>query len=228
MDRTEPRKIAPNSLGEHFKKSNLLQAWLVLLLSIAFGAALSGVQAKLGPIIAQNSLNEMLQRVPDLVWGERAKELMTRKDAPAVITSQVVRVQVNGKTKYYKLFKATSGGRLDGWVVKTSGQGYAERIDLLVGIDPSATVITGVYILEQKETPGLGNKIISSHWRSQFANRKTDQPLVVTKRGDGGPHTIDAITGATISSRSVTRIVNRAVRDLKSDLAAAHLEGNDQ
>lgn len=227
MDSTEPGKKGPDGLGERLKKSNLRQAWLVLLLSIVFGAALSGVQAKLGPTIAQNSLNEMLQRVPELVWGERANDLMTRKDAPAVITSQVVRVQTNGKTKYYKLFKAMSGGRLDGWVVKTSGRGYADRIDMLVGIDPSATIITGLYILEQKETPGLGNKILSSRWRSQFADRKTDQPLVVTKGGDGGPHAIDAITGATISSRSVTRIVNRAVRDLKPELAAAYLEGND-
>jgi electron transport complex protein RnfG len=107
-----------------------------------------------------------------------------------------------------------------GWVAKASGQGYADKIELLLGLDPEAKSITGLFILEQKETPGLGNKIITDAWRSQFLDKKTDNPLVVVKGGAKVPNEIDAVTGATISSRSVTTIVNTAISDLRDPLAA--------
>lgn len=225
----KPKEIGkkdPGAFGKRFRNSNLLQAWLVLVLAIGFGAALSGVQAKLGPVIEQNKLNETLRRVPELVWGSRAAERMARKDAPVTITPKVVTVRNNGKTAYYRTYEAESLGRLEGRVVKAGGQGYADRIEMLVGVDPSVATITGIFILEQKETPGLGNKIVSAQWRNQFAGRQTDRPLEVAKGGADGPYDIDAITGATISSRSVTGIVNRALRDLKTRPAAVPPEGS--
>ena len=100
-------------------------------------------------------------------------------------------------------------------MVKTGGQGYADRIELLLGLDPALETITGLFILEQKETPGLGNKIIEPQWRNQFIGKQTDSWLTVVKTAETGKQEIHAVTGATISSRAVAGIVNNAVAALK-------------
>ena len=129
-------------------------------------------------------------------------------------------VEKPGKKAVYNVYEAldTDKKRL-GWVVKSSGQGYADRIELLLGIDPELKNISGVFVLEQKETPGLGNKIVTDEWRGQYIGKSTGKSLGVVKGGGAGPDDINAITGATISSRAVTDIINTAVADLKGPLA---------
>ena len=61
---------ASNQGGLHRLKQNpIVQAWLVLLLAVCFGASLAGVHLKLAPVIETNKRNETLQQVPQLVLG---------------------------------------------------------------------------------------------------------------------------------------------------------------
>jgi electron transport complex protein RnfG len=202
--------------GGRFRNSNLAQAWLVLLLAMGFGAALAIMQVNLSGIIAANKLNETLQKIPDLVKDQGApadpKDIESK---PGTVT-----VEKNGKSKTYAVYHATRKGRQAGWVIKSGGQGYADKIELLLGMDPRSEKITGLFVLEQKETPGLGNKITFTDWRGQFIDKKTSLPLKVVKgkRETDPDNTIDAITGATISSVAVTNIVNRTVADVKGML----------
>jgi electron transport complex protein RnfG len=201
-----------------FKNSNLAQAWLVLVLALVFGTALAAVQVNLGHVIEANKINETLAQIPQLVFGADAARKMDAGNVPVEIIPGTMAIQKDGRNAYYSLFRVDRDGALAGWVIKARGQGYADTIELLIGLDAQAKTITGLFILEQKETPGLGNKIGTVRWRSQFVNRATDRPLVVVKRGSGRPDAIDAVTGATISSRSVTRIVNRTIGDLRGRL----------
>lgn len=207
-------------MTENAKKSFLSQAWLVLLLAICFGALLAGMQITLGPTIEANKINETLERVPEIVFGKaRARELSDRQQA-VDITPQNVAVEKAGKTVRYNVYKTEADGRLAGWVAKTAGQGYADKIEMLVGFDPMVREITGIFVLEQKETPGLGNKIVTEEWRSQFAAKPTDEPLTAVKGKAKADNEIDAITGATISAKAVTDIINTAVKDLRDPLTA--------
>ena len=52
------------------KKSNLAQAWLVLLLATLFGTALAGIQAKLGPVIEANKVKETMAKYPSWCWAK--------------------------------------------------------------------------------------------------------------------------------------------------------------
>jgi len=203
------------------KNSNFAQAWLILVLAIIFGAALAAVQINLSGVISANKLNETLERVPELVWGAAAAADMARQNASVNITPSTVTIKKDLNTSYYNLFRVTLENKLAGWVVKAGGQGYADKIELIIGLDPSADTITGLFVLQQKETPGLGNKITFPRWRNQFIRKKTSTPLVVTKGKSQAPNAIDAVTGATISSRSVTGIVNRAIGDVKGRLTPA-------
>jgi electron transport complex protein RnfG len=179
----------------------LKQGWLVLLLALGFGGGLAAVQIKLGPVIAENQRNEIYGRISELVPGG-AKE-KTRE------------IDLAGET-VYKVF--SEDGRHVGWVIRADGMGYADKIDVLIGLGVEAKTINGIYVLDQKETPGLGSKIASPKWNRQFKGKPTAPPLEVVKTPASKPYQIDAISGATISSKSLTGIVNDSVEEFRKAL----------
>jgi electron transport complex protein RnfG len=210
---------------ERIKHNYLVQAWLVLILALWFGASLAGVQLTLGPTIEANKMNETLEKVPELVVGRAEAEKMAQKNQSLIITPQSMSIEKQGKKYHYSVYETRfPDGRQAGWVVKTKGQGYADKIELLIGFDSVAETITGLFVLDQKETPGLGNKIIKREWRDQFKNKGTDRDIVAKKKDTEAPNEIDAITGATVSSKSVCTIINKTVSDLRNQLATKALK----
>jgi Na+-translocating ferredoxin:NAD+ oxidoreductase subunit G len=199
-----------------WRNNALLQGWLVLLLAMVFGALLAGVQTALGPAIAANKRNETLSRVPALLAPAEG----ATADVELEIDTRMLSTTSGGRGAVYRVHRARRDGRLAGWVVQTAGQGYADRIEVLVGLSPDAAAITGLFVLDQKETPGLGAKITAAPWRAQYVGKSSAVPLEVVKGGGAGGSRIDAITGATISSRAVVDIVNRALADVRTQLAA--------
>lgn len=212
-----------------FKESNLFQAWLVLLLATVFGSALAGIQTKLGPVIEANKTRETLAKIPALVLGEDQAQQLSLQKKGLSITSRTIEIERNGIKKFYTVYDAAfEDGTLAGHVAKASGQGYADKIELLVGLDADGRTITGLFILDQKETPGLGNRIIEKPWRDQFLNKPSATRLVVVKGNPGKENEIDAISGATISSRSVTGIVNTTIADIKAQLVTPPKEAANE
>ena len=181
----------------------LTDAWLVLLLSLIFGATLAGVEMGLGERIRQNRLNETLSQIPTLVPGAEKGEKAEVGDIK-------------------QLFKALNAdGTHAGWVLQVQGDGYADTITVLIGVDAKVETLTGIYVLEQKETPGLGNKIENEKWRAQFRGKSVVDTLVgATKTTPTEPWQVKAVTGATISSQSVCDIVNDGVKKLREALQA--------
>ena len=220
MKFAQPKESMESGFVERLKNNNIIQAWLVLTLALCFGASLAGIQLTLAPTIEANKINETRQKVPELVLGAEMAQKMAEEDRALEIMPHTFDVEKQGKKTFYSVFEAVSNGKLAGWVAKTRGQGYADKIELLIGLDPMVENITGLFVLDQKETPGLGNKIITQKWRKQFIKKDTRNPLVVVKKGAKASNEIDAITGATISSKSVTNIINTAINDLKGPLAA--------
>jgi electron transport complex protein RnfG len=102
--------------------------------------------------------------------------------------------------------------------------GYQDVIQLMLGYDPARRTLLGMKVLESRETPGLGDKIEKdADFVGQFAGAQP--PLEGVKKGKGGddPHEVDMITGATISSRAVIQIIDRALARLGPVLDAAEL-----
>lgn len=185
------------------------QAWLVILLALCYGGALAGVETTLGPKIDENKKNETYDVIPRLVSGAEKSR-----------TVEMLLTGATGDEK--KVYKAVgSGGEHLGWVLPAGGQGFADRIEVLVGLDPTASTITGLYVLDQKETPGLGDYIAGIDFRGRFENTPTDRKLEIVKGDPTAPHEVRAITGATISSQSVADIVNRAIAAFKEPIRQA-------
>lgn len=96
-----------------------------------------------------------------------------------------------------------------GWVVQVAPSGFGGAIDMVVGVDTSFT-ITGVDIIKMTETSGLGANASKPEFKEQF--KGASGSVAVTK--DGGA--INALTGATITSRAVADGVNAALEAAKS------------
>jgi electron transport complex protein RnfG len=91
-------------------------------------------------------------------------------------------------------------------IVGSSKKGFSGLIKIMVGFDPNGN-IKNIVVLDQKETPGLGTKIKDAKFVRQYKNKNpTSFNLKVAK--DGGE--IDALTGATISSRAFSEAVQLA------------------
>lgn len=106
-------------------------------------------------------------------------------------------------------FDAMKGSKLTGYCVRATASGYNGFIRLIVGIDLNGT-IKGVEILEHHETPGLGakiNEIKRGEEEPYFLRQFKGKPAkTVALKED-----IDAITGATISSKAITDAINKTV-----------------
>ena len=103
-------------------------------------------------------------------------------------------------------------GRLVGYAIPAEGPGFQDTIRLLYGYVPKDRKVTGMEILESRETPGLGDKIYKdADFVANFRSLSIDPEIVVVKKGmTQAPNDIDAITGATISAKAVARIINQA------------------
>ena len=190
------------------KKSYIGQAWLVILLAFFFGSVLALVHTTLGPKIAENKRNETYSVIPTLVPGSDRDR-----------TEEIIVEGHNGRE--IRLYKAisTEGTHL-GWVIPARGQGFADVIEVLIGQSADLTQITGMYVLAQKETPGLGDYIRGEDFLSRFEDKPTGTPLVVVKSDPRQENEILSLTGATISSESVTNIINGALENLRGKLEA--------
>jgi len=95
-----------------------------------------------------------------------------------------------------------------GKAVQETVPGYHGQISMMVGIGDRGRV-SGVKILSQQETAGLGAGIVKPNFLRQFSGKSAADPLEAKKD-------IDAITGATISSRAVCKGVRRALEKFQS------------
>jgi len=112
-----------------------------------------------------------------------------------------------------------------GSIIKTAKQGYGGPVPVTAGIDLEGKIIAIKVASSSeglKETPGLGLKATEPDFRNQFAGKTVDQ---LKLKKDGGP--IEAITGATITSRAVTDGLREALekyRDLLVPVPGAENE----
>jgi electron transport complex protein RnfG len=117
-------------------------------------------------------------------------------------------------------------GDMVGVAVSRGESGFADVVLVIFGFEPDSGILLGKKVLESKETPGLGDKIFKDlEFVQQFFDRP-QTPLTAVKAGTGKglPGEIDAITGATISSKVVVSIINNGVADWRPLLQQTDLE----
>ncbi|ARV15378.1 FMN-binding protein [Polaribacter sp. SA4-12] len=148
------------------------------------------------------------------------------KVLPGTVSTQAFGINTKGELtkietgeKYESTYYAgyDKNEKLVGYAIDAAGQGYADIIRVLYGYDPKEQILIGFQVLESKETPGLGDKIEKDQrFIDNFKaldvsltnDRKLKNKVITVKQGEKqNPWEIDGITGATISSRAIGKII---------------------
>ena len=125
-------------------------------------------------------------------------------------------------------------GNLIGFGILASGVGFQDKISFMLGTNASLTTIKRLKIIEQKETPGLGAKIEDEDVFLKFwENKDCSEPLTLRKPAvktfeELGPKEINTITGATISSESVLKIVNSSLERVRQLIKEGRVQSEQQ
>lgn len=174
---------------------------LILTLSIigiVSGGLLSLVSDWAAPLIAANQKSETEKAI--FLVQPKGKTYEQVKDAGFEV---------------YKVFDESN--KFIGYSLAYEGNGFQGKIRLMAGLSEDLNKITSLQILEQTETPGLGTKVTEDPYIGQYKNLVTS-PKIEWVKGvpPSKPNEIQAVTGATISSKSVVAIVNDGVAKMKS------------
>ena len=103
-------------------------------------------------------------------------------------------------------------GKRIGFAVSAAENGFQDLVTLMFGYDAAKHRLIAMKVIANKETPGLGDKIEKDEkFVAEFAGAATPMEGVKPGSGEEGENDIAMITGATISSRAVIRIINNAI-----------------
>lgn len=109
-----------------------------------------------------------------------------------------------------------------GACIIASVNGYGGEVKVLTGVNQNAQV-SGVDILSHSETPGLGANAVKDEFKGQFMGKSGKIDVVKTNAGE---HAINAMSGATITSKAVTQAVNIGIEEAERILKNSE-EGNE-
>ncbi|MEZ4962032.1 MAG: FMN-binding protein [Saprospiraceae bacterium] len=160
----------------------------------------------------------------------KALEEAIYKVLPGCTTFETL-VLRGGKLEAVKEVKAVSGGKpekmiyaghdntgkLVGFAIPSDEPGFQDLIVGIIGYQSETKTIIGFEVLDSKETPGLGDKIIKDQaFRTNFQALSVEPQIVAVKKGEKkNSNEVEAITGATISSKAVVRLLNAGIGDWK-------------
>lgn len=102
---------------------------------------------------------------------------------------------------------------LIGFAIPGSEPGFQDIIGVIFGYNATSKVIIGFEVLESKETPGLGDKIFKdAEFQTNFTALAIEPEIISVKKGaKQNPNEVEAITGATISSKAIVRLLNNTM-----------------
>ena len=126
---------------------------------------------------------------------------------------EVFKVSVDTQTLEDKIFYKSCSGNI---AFEINGSGFWGNISVLIALKPDLETISGLKILENVETPGLGGRITEDWFQDQFKGKKLIPELKIVPHGKAmGLNEVEAITGATQTSRYFERIINNNMKEFR-------------
>lgn len=175
-------------------------------------AVITGASGLLLAAVNEGTREQRKQQVLRFVKGPAVEEVLRGAENNPLgdvkeLAAPAAAAGVEAAAAPVDVFPAFKDGRLWAVALEQSGKGYGGDVGVIVGIDVERDEVLGIGITTNKETPGLGARIADAAFRARFKGLPLDRPAKVL--ADGGQ--VDAVSGATISSRAVCEAVNNAV-----------------
>lgn len=139
------------------------------------------------------------------------KNIAMKEILPDAESFELVEVDIEEGSIINEVNKGLKGNEIIGYAIKVSPKGFGGLIQLMVGIGVDGK-LGGIKVLSHAETPGLGANATNPEFSGQYKDKETASELVVVKTGASKSNEIQAITGATITSKGITKGVNEAIK----------------
>jgi Na+-translocating ferredoxin:NAD+ oxidoreductase subunit G len=199
------RKPSKPAMTRKEMNAEIVRPTLVLFLcGLIITAILAVVYQVTDPIIRASAAQEQetaLRKVlPDADAFDEARD-------PKEISAEGITVPSTVSAVY----RGTTGGQFAGYAVSVAPKGYGGKIILIAGIGPDGT-LKGLTMVSMNETPGLGTRARDADFLGKYAGLSAADGLQVVKKASDRKGDIQALSGATVTSRAVTRGVADALQ----------------
>lgn len=193
-----------------------IPAWrLIVTLAVAgavAGLAIVVVHGWAQPRIETHRAESLRRAIHEVLAGPEGYRTLWIRDG-ALVATLPPGVDSTALDRVYLGYDGE--GRPVGFAVAGEAPGYQDVVGLLFGFDPRRGEVIGMVVLESRETPGLGDRIIKdTAFVGQFRGVAVPLEGVKPAAGSGVPGEVDMISGATISSRTVIEIINRRLEEV--------------
>ena len=208
--------MARNPVSDRDEPGAVSASRIVLTLAIAgliSGLAIVGIYEATFQTIAENRARELREAVFTVLPGiDSMREMVYREGR--LVEGEAAAEESSVYAGY------DSKGEFQGYAIPARGPGFQDTIVLLYGYRLDTARVVGMQVLESRETPGLGDKIFKDpDFVAEFESLEVQPAIVLVKGGGSAANEVDSITGATISSRAVVRIINLANENWLGKLA---------
>ncbi|MBE9531862.1 MAG: RnfABCDGE type electron transport complex subunit G [Proteobacteria bacterium] len=185
-----------------FKETSFGMLLVLTVTAILVGAVLAFAYQMFYPRIEANRIAEEKRAIFAVLDGAASYDIIER--------------EIDGKKgkETIKIFKGlnAAGGHV-GYAFIAEGPGFQAKIKMMVGLNFEFKKLLGMKVLEQLETPGLGNKIVEDKFTDQFSGLAFTPKIEYLKnKKPEKDNEIQAITGATISSKAVVEAINNSIK----------------
>jgi len=191
------------------KKEVWMVAILVLVATISAGL-LGFVNVTTRPIIEKNELRKLRESVLDSIKVDYNQDNLEDK-----FTSEIKTKTIDGKEIF---FRYNDEGKLTAVAFEVTGSGFQGPISGLISLKPNLETIIGLEMLSQQETPGLGARITEEWFLKQFNGKKIKPELKIVKNPGDAINKVDAITGATRTSKAIQGLINDDVKHVRNKI----------
>jgi len=184
---------------------------LVLTLAVAgflSGLAIVGAYEITRPLIAANQQAALRRAVFEVVPGAERLQRLVWRDGELVAEPATQGADADDPEVYGGY---GDDGTFLGYAIPAEGAGYQDTIQLIYGFVPARSRVVGMQVLESRETPGLGDRIYKDQgFVGAFRDLAVEPRVELVKEAATADNEVAGITGATISSQAVVRIINQA------------------
>jgi len=189
------------------QKSVLQAAWLVQPGEKLNRARVEELFKNIRPRIIELSTGKVLEDVNADTFDEESIPDML---APA--NNAGIR-EIKGQVKIYEVME---GDKVSMFVLPIVGKGLWSTMQGFLALDADTRTIRGLTYYDQAETPGLGGEVVNPKWKALWQGRLAyDEnwvPKIAVIKGpagsvDANPHAVDGLSGATLTSRGVTNML---------------------
>lgn len=182
---------------------------ILFIITLVAATLLAFANEATSELIAQVQEQENNKARQEVLPSAEKFEPLDESELNAIVTE-------NNRVKEVYIGK-DSADKLVGYTIKATSSGYGGDIEIITGISADGQV-TGMKVVSHSETPGLGANSTKPEFQNQFVGKSTATNISVVKSAPQNSE-IQAISGATITSKAVTNGVNIAIDVFNGKLA---------